>query len=80
MSARVPTMSGFRCSGWDGGGAQALLAAGYPNSVLPLTGITYMATRDTVGEDMLLLQLDFPRRAWASRIPPIDVISRTPMV
>jgi dipeptidyl-peptidase 4 len=41
----------------------ALLAAGYPHSVLPLTGITHMATQETVAENMLLLQLDFLRRA-----------------
>ena len=41
----------------------ALLAAGYPHSVLPLTGITHMAAQETVAENLLLLQLDFLRRA-----------------
>ena len=41
----------------------ALLAAGYPHSVLPLTGITHMASRETVAENLLLLQLDFLRGA-----------------
>jgi dipeptidyl-peptidase 4 len=41
----------------------ALLTAGYPHAVLPLTGITHMATQETVAENMLLLQLDFLRRA-----------------
>jgi dipeptidyl-peptidase 4 len=41
----------------------ALLAAGYPHSVLPLTGITHMASQETVAENLLLLQLDFLRRA-----------------
>jgi dipeptidyl-peptidase 4 len=40
-----------------------LLAAGYPHSVLPLTGITHMATQEKVAENLLLLQLDFLRRA-----------------
>jgi dipeptidyl-peptidase 4 len=40
-----------------------LLAAGYPHTVLPLTGITHMASQETVAENMLLLQLDFLRRA-----------------
>ena len=41
----------------------ALLAAGYPHSVLPLTGITHMASQETVAENLLLLQLDFLRGA-----------------
>jgi dipeptidyl-peptidase-4 len=41
----------------------ALLAAGYPHEVLPLTGITHMAAQETVAENLLLLQLDFLRRA-----------------
>jgi len=43
----------------------ALLAAGYPHAVLPLTGITHMASQETVAENLLLLQLDFLRRALA---------------
>ncbi len=41
----------------------ALLAAGYPHAVLPLSGITHMAAQETVAENLLLLQLDFLRRA-----------------
>jgi dipeptidyl-peptidase-4 len=41
----------------------ALLEAGYPHQVLPLTGITHMASSETVAENMLGLQLDFLRRA-----------------
>jgi dipeptidyl-peptidase-4 len=41
----------------------ALLAAGYPHQVLPLTGITHMASQETVAENLLLLQLDFLRRS-----------------
>jgi len=40
----------------------ALLAAGYPHEVLPLTGITHMASQETVAENLLLLQLAFLRR------------------
>ena len=43
----------------------ALLAAGYPHDVLPLTGITHMASQETVAENLLLLQLDFLRRSLA---------------
>jgi dipeptidyl-peptidase-4 len=41
----------------------ALLAAGKPHEVLPLTGVTHMASDDVVAENLLLLQLDFLRRA-----------------
>jgi dipeptidyl-peptidase-4 len=41
----------------------ALLAAGKPHSVLPLSGITHMANTETVAENLLLLQVDFLRRA-----------------
>jgi dipeptidyl-peptidase-4 len=41
----------------------ALLGAGYPHTVLPLSGITHMASQETVAENLLLLQLDFLRRA-----------------
>jgi dipeptidyl-peptidase-4 len=39
----------------------ALLAAGYPHQVLPLTGITHMASSETVAENLLLFQLSFLR-------------------
>ena len=41
----------------------ALLAAGRPHEVLPLTGVTHMASQEEVAENLLLLQLDFLRRA-----------------
>ena len=41
----------------------ALLAAGRPHSVLPLSGITHMAARADVAENLLLLQVDFLRTA-----------------
>jgi dipeptidyl-peptidase-4 len=43
----------------------ALLAAGRPHEVLPLTGVTHMASQEDVAENLLLLQLDFLRRALA---------------
>jgi len=46
----------------------ALLAAGYPHEVLPLTGITHMASQETVAENLLLLQLDFLRHALGAII------------
>jgi dipeptidyl-peptidase 4 len=41
----------------------ALLAAGRPHTVLPLSGVTHMASQEEVAENMLLLQVDFLRRA-----------------
>jgi dipeptidyl-peptidase-4 len=41
----------------------ALLAAGRPHEMLPLTGMTHMANDETVAENLLLLQLEFLRRA-----------------
>jgi dipeptidyl-peptidase 4 len=55
----------------------ALLAAGYPHSVLPLSGITHMASQETVAENLLLLQLDFLRRALAGLPPAANVASVT---
>jgi dipeptidyl-peptidase 4 len=43
--------------------SSALLAAGYPHSVLPLSGITHLASQEEVAENMLLLQVDFLRQA-----------------
>ena len=43
----------------------ALLEAGYPHTVLPLSGITHMASQETVAENLLLLQLHFLRDALA---------------
>jgi dipeptidyl-peptidase 4 len=47
----------------------ALLEAGYPHTVLPLTGITHMASQETVAENLLRLQLDFLRRALPPSAP-----------
>src|SRR6266516_1990254 len=43
--------------------SSALLAAGRPHSVLPLSGSTHMAAQEEVAENLLLLQVDFLRRA-----------------
>jgi len=43
--------------------SSALLAAGRPHSVLPLSGITHMASQEVVAANLLLLQVDFLRRA-----------------
>jgi len=43
--------------------SSALLAAGRPHSVLPLSGVTHMTPQETVAENLLLLQLDFLRAA-----------------
>jgi len=43
--------------------SSALLEAGRQHSVLPLTGVTHMATQDEVAENLLLLQVDFLRKA-----------------
>ena len=39
----------------------ALLAAGRPHSVLPLSGVTHMTPQEEVAENLLLLQVDFLR-------------------
>jgi dipeptidyl-peptidase-4 len=43
--------------------SSALLAAGRPHRVLPLTGVTHMASQEEVAENLLLLQLAFLREA-----------------
>jgi len=43
--------------------SSALLAAGYPHSVLPLSGITHMTPQETVAENLLLLQVAFLKDA-----------------
>ncbi|HEV2088498.1 MAG TPA: prolyl oligopeptidase family serine peptidase [Cryptosporangiaceae bacterium] len=43
--------------------SSALVAAGRPHQVLPLTGVTHMAGNEVVAENLLLLQHDFLRRA-----------------
>lgn len=43
--------------------SSALLAAGRPHDVLPLSGVTHMTPQEVVAENLLLLQLDWIRRA-----------------
>ncbi|GAA0591814.1 S9 family peptidase [Streptomyces crystallinus] len=43
--------------------SSALLAAGRPHEVLPLTGVTHMTPQEQVAENLLLLQVDFLRRS-----------------
>ena len=42
--------------------SSALLAAGYPHQVLPLSGVTHMTPQEVVAENMLLLQVAFLKR------------------
>jgi dipeptidyl-peptidase-4 len=48
--------------------SSALLAAGRPHQVLPLSGVTHMTSQEVVAENLLLLQVDFLRRALG--LPP----------
>jgi dipeptidyl-peptidase-4 len=51
--------------------SSALLAAGRPHSVLPLSGVTHMASQEQVAENLLLLQVDFLRTALdVARVTP----------
>ncbi|MFF3844854.1 prolyl oligopeptidase family serine peptidase [Streptomyces sp. NPDC002328] len=43
--------------------SSALLAAGRPHEVLPLSGVTHMTPQENVAENLLLLQLDFLKRS-----------------
>ena len=43
--------------------SSALLAAGRPHTVLPLSGVTHMTPQEQVAENLLLLQVDFLRRS-----------------
>jgi dipeptidyl-peptidase-4 len=48
--------------------SSALLAAGYPHSVLPLSGVTHMTPQEVVAENLLLLQVAFLKQALG--LPP----------
>jgi dipeptidyl-peptidase-4 len=48
----------------------ALLAAGRPHEVLPLSGVTHMTPQEQVAENLLLLQVDFLRRALGMTATP----------
>ncbi|HXW43283.1 MAG TPA: prolyl oligopeptidase family serine peptidase [Streptosporangiaceae bacterium] len=49
--------------------SSALLAAGRPHTVLPLSGVTHMAAQEEVAENLLLLQVDFLREALGIKPP-----------
>jgi dipeptidyl-peptidase-4 len=52
--------------------SSALLAAGRPHTVLPLAGVTHMAGRVDVAENLLVLQVDFLKQALAEVTPDYD--------
>jgi dipeptidyl-peptidase 4 len=43
--------------------SSALLAAGRPHDVLPLSGVTHMTPHEVVAENLLLLQVEWLHRA-----------------
>ncbi|WP_435600647.1 prolyl oligopeptidase family serine peptidase [Streptomyces sp. C10-9-1] len=43
--------------------SSALLSAGRPHEVLPLSGVTHMTPQEQIAENLLLLQVDFLRRS-----------------
>jgi dipeptidyl-peptidase-4 len=43
--------------------SRALLEAGRPHTVLPLSGVTHMTPQEAVAENLLLLQVAFLREA-----------------
>ncbi|MGW4210015.1 prolyl oligopeptidase family serine peptidase [Lentzea sp. NPDC004789] len=45
--------------------SSALLAAGRPHTVLPLSGVTHMTPQEQVAENLLLLQVDFLKQSLA---------------
>ena len=47
--------------------SSALLAAGYPHWVLPLSGVTHMTPQEVVAENLLLFQVNFLRSALSDR-------------
>ncbi|WP_411073140.1 prolyl oligopeptidase family serine peptidase [Streptomyces sp. cmx-4-25] len=49
--------------------SSALLAAGRPHEVLPLSGVTHMTPQEQVAENLLLLQVDFLRRSLGLERP-----------
>jgi dipeptidyl-peptidase 4 len=49
--------------------SSALLAAGKPHTVLPLSGVTHMAAQEEVAENLLVLQVDFLRDALGIQAP-----------
>lgn len=50
--------------------SQVLTQNGRPHQLLPLTGITHMASQEEVAENLLLLQVDFLRQALGVGVSP----------
>ena len=50
--------------------SQALTQNGRPHQLLPLAGITHMASQEEVAENLLLLQVDFLRQALGTAESP----------
>ena len=53
--------------------SSALLAAGRPHSVLPLSGVTHMTPQEVVAENLLLLQVQFLRDHLLTPAPAVGV-------
>ena len=53
--------------------SSALLAAGRPHTVLPLSGVTHMTPQEVVAENLLLLQVEFLR----THLSPTGVIRQS---
>jgi dipeptidyl-peptidase-4 len=47
--------------------SRALLEAGRPHAVLPLSGVTHMTPQEAVAENLLLLQVSFLKQALGVR-------------
>jgi len=45
--------------------SSALLAAGRPHTVLPLSGVTHMTPQEEVAENLKLIQMEFLRQQLA---------------
>jgi dipeptidyl-peptidase 4 len=58
--------------------SSALLAAGRPHSVLPLSGVTHMTPQEVVAENLLLLQVEFLREALAAPAGGSGTLGRSP--
>jgi dipeptidyl-peptidase 4 len=58
--------------------SSALLAAGRPHSVLPLSGVTHMTPQEVVAENLLLLQVEFLREALAAPADGSGRLDRSP--
>ena len=57
--------------------SRALLEAGRPHTVLPLSGVTHMTSQEEVAENLMRLQLGFLRNALLSAGRSNDSTDRT---